>query len=195
MKKIMVIISFLLGISVFGADFSTIDTFSLDVKERSVINKKEKKKEYILKVKFPDKIYKEMKKPDINKGEQYIYNGNKKTIYIPALKQKNTKDIEEEENYIIKVMRDIKNINYSRAKNGIIEIEDGKVKVDTVSKKVLEAEYEDETKVVFEKYSEIAGYNFPVKVTIYDKGAFLSQLDFSNIKINEKIGNDIFILN
>ena len=195
MKKIIFIISFILAVSIFGADFSTIDTFSLDAKERSIINKKEKKKEYSLKVKFPDKIYKEMKKPDINRGELYIYNGNKKSIYIPALKQKNTKDVEEEENYIIKVMKDIKNINYSKAKNGIVEIEDGKFKVDAAAKKVLEAEYEDETKVVFEKYSEISGYNFPVKVVIYDKGAFLSQLDFSNIKINKKIGNEVFNLN
>lgn len=194
MKKIILILLLSVAALSFSADFADINTFSVSVKERSVINKKEKNKEYLLSVKFPDKVYKEMKKPEINKGELYVYNGNKKTIYIPALKQKSTKDIEEDENFIIKVMKDMKNINYSKAKNSIIETKESKYKVDTAAKKVLEAEYDDGTKVVFENYKIISGYNFPLKVMIYDSGVFVSQLDFSNVQINLNMNDEIFIL-
>ncbi len=194
MKKIIGMF-FLIGtITMFCADFSEINTFSLSVKERSVINKKEKKKEYILSVKFPDKVYKEMKKPDINKGELYVYNGNKKTIYIPALNQKSTKEIDEDENFVIKVMKDMKMIDYSKAKNGVINTKEAKFQVETASKKVISAEYEDGIKVVFENYTLVSGYNFPTKTTIYDTGAFVSQLEFSNIKINNIIKDEMFIL-
>lgn len=194
MKKLILIILFSFSSLNFSADFADINTFSVNVKEKSIINKKEKNKEYFLSVKFPDKIYKEMKKPEINKGELYIYNGNKKTIYIPALKQKSTKEIEEDENFIIKVMKDMRNINFSKAKNGMIETKESKYKVDSAARKVTEAEYDDGTKVVFENYKNILGYNFPLKVIIYDNGAFVSQLEFSNVQINLNVNDEIFIL-
>jgi outer membrane lipoprotein-sorting protein len=194
MKKILLMFFFISSITVVSADFSEINTFSINVKERSIINKREKKKEYMLLVKFPDKVYKEMKKPNINNGEIYVYNGNKKTIYIPALKQKNTKEIEEDENFIISVMKDIKNIDYSKSKNGIVETKDAKFKVDIKSKKVIEVEYKDGIKVVFENYKAVSEYNFPFKVTIYDSGIFASQLEFTDVKINNNIKDEIFLL-
>lgn len=194
MKKLIGIFFFISTAIIFGADFSTINTFSINVKERSVINKREKKKEYMLSVKFPDKVYKEMKKPNINSGELYIYNGNKKTIYIPALNQKSTKNIEEDENFVISVMKDMKSLDYSKSKNGLITTKNAKFKLDISGKRVIEAEYEDGVRVLFESYKTVSEYNFPSKITIYDSGVFVSQLDFENIKININIKDEMFIL-
>ena len=85
MKRI--ILFFLISISIFSLDYKGINTIDFEIYEKTNTNNKIREKEYILKIKFPEKVYKEVLKPEINRGEIYVYNEEKTLIYYPVLEQ------------------------------------------------------------------------------------------------------------
>ena len=190
-KTSFFIIMFCIAATLCAKDFSDIKSFKVNVKEKSIVNKREKKKEYELTVKFPDKVLKEMKSPEVNKGEIYVYNGDKKTVYIPLLNQKSEKTIDEDENYIIKIMKEIRAVNIENAKNGVVENENGIYKVDIEKKVVIEALCDD-NRIVFSNFENINSINFPKKVEVYEKKSLVSAVEFSDIKINENTPDTLF---
>lgn len=190
-KTIFFIMMACFAATVCAKDFSDIKSFKVNAKEKTVVNKREKKKEYLLTVKFPDKVLKEMKSPEVNRGELYAYNGNKKTIYIPLLNQKSEKSIDEDENYIIKIMKEIRAVDMGKAKNGVVENANGVYKVDMEKGVVTEALC-DENRIVFSNFENINGINFPKKVEVYEKKSLVSAVEFSDVKINENIPDTLF---
>ncbi len=192
-KSILFLIMLIFGITITAQDFTNIKNFSATVSEKTIVNKKERKKSYVLFVKFPDKIYKEMISPEINKGEIYIYNGNKKTVYIPLLDQKSEKEADSDENYIIKVIKNLREVDISKLKSGVVKNEDGIYKINTSTLLIEEAVYDDNI-VKFLNYDKISGNNFPKKVEVYENGSLVSQIEFTNIKVNDGIEDKKFKL-
>lgn len=190
-KAFLLIFMIFSATSIMAKDFSDIKSFKVNAKEKTVVNKRERKKEYTLTVKFPDKVLKEMKSPEVNRGELYSYNGSKKTIYIPLLKQKSEKEIEEDENYIIKIMKEIREVDIEKAKNNQVENENGTYKIDKAKGVITEALC-DESRIVFSNFENINGINFPKKVEVYEKKALVSVVEFSDVKVNENIADSVF---
>ncbi|WP_319202858.1 hypothetical protein [uncultured Ilyobacter sp.] len=179
MKKICLVLFFILiNISSFSAEktLSDIKSFQFDAREVTLINGKKRVKDYNIKAVLPDLIKKEIIFPEENKGEIYIYNKNKKIVYLPLFEQSYEEELDDEENYIIKVIKDIKTK----------EQKDSKFKNDFYSGKIKELEYESGLRIVFEKLENIKGYYFPVQITVYDGGSKLSEVILKKIVINPR---------
>jgi outer membrane lipoprotein-sorting protein len=95
-------------------------------------------------------------------------------VYLPLFEQSYEEELDDEENYIIKVIKDIKTK----------EQKDSKFKNDFYSGKIKELEYESGLRIVFEKLENIKGYYFPVQITVYDGGSKLSEVILKKIVIN-----------
>ena len=107
MKKLLIMM-IVINTFVFSNSLSKISSLTAKINEKTVVNKNKKEKSYSFSMKYPDKAYKEMLSPKINVGEKYVYNGKKKLVYYPLLKDKFIEDIDEEENYILQAIKEIK---------------------------------------------------------------------------------------
>jgi outer membrane lipoprotein-sorting protein len=166
----------------FAGYFENVNEFSAEVKEKSFYNKSKKEKRYLLKIEFPDKVYKEMFFPTLNAGEKYYYNGEKKLTYYPILEEIIEERIDEDENAILKTLRDIKKDNEKIVKiekNGELE-------------KII---YVDGYEVHFFQYTMIGNLNFPLEIKIYDNGYLITELTLENVKINEEFSFEELKLN
>jgi outer membrane lipoprotein-sorting protein len=185
MKKICLIMFFIfiniLSIA-SGKTLSDIKSFQFDAREVTSINGKNRVKDYNVKAILPDLIKKEIVFPEENKGEIYIYNKNKKIVYLPLFEQSYEEELDDEENYIIKVIKDIKTK----------EQKDSKFKRDFYSGKVKEIEYESGLRIVFEKLEEVRGYYFPVQITVYDGDSKISEIMLKKIIINPEFKSSEF---
>lgn len=174
MKKLSIFIfTLLLTISTFAAYFESVEKFSAEVSEETFYNKEKKLKKYKLKIEFPDKVYKEMLFPELNAGEKYLYNGNVKLTYYPILEETIEEEIDDDENAILRTLKDIKNDNEE-----IVKVEqNGKLE------KMI---YNDGYEVQFSKYKNINDLEFPQLIEIYENGYLVSRLSLSNLSINSK---------
>lgn len=179
MKKLLMLM-IIINTFVFSNSLSKINTLTAKVNEKTIINKNKKEKSYSFGMKYPDKAYKEMLSPKINAGEKYIYNGKKKLVYYPLLKDKFIEDIDENENYILQAIKEIKV---------------GKKLMVIESDEVKELDLGDGTRIVFYDYQKIDGLNFPSKVEIYEGKNLYSTLLFSEVKINKSINDEVFKIN
>lgn len=185
MKKIYILsLLFVINIITLASTktLSDIESFQFNVREMTVINGKNRTKDYSVKGVLPDLIKKVILFPEENKGEIYIYNKNKKIIYLPLFEQSYEEELDEEENYIIKVIRDIKEK----------EQKDTKFKKDFYSGKIKELKYESGLKIVFERLEDINGYYFPVQITVYDGKSKISEVMLKEIIINPKFQSEEF---
>lgn len=178
MKKILIIM-LVLGSYLFANSLSKIESMSAQVKENTIVNKNKKEKTYSFTMKYPDKVYKEMISPKINAGEKYIYNGTKKLVYYPLLKDKFIEEIDDNENYILQAIKAIKS---------------GKSKMTLEKKEIKELKLDDGVRILFYDYKKIDGLNFPHKVEIYEGKSLYSTLVFSGVKLNQKVEDKIFNL-
>ncbi len=176
MKKVLMLM-LVISAFAFSNSLSRISSLSAKVSEKTIINKNKKEKSYNFSMKYPDKAYKEMLSPKINIGEKYIYNGKKKLVYYPLLKDKFIEEIDENENYILQAIKEIK----IGKKAMIIE-----------NKEVKQIDLGDGTRVVFYNYKKTDGINFPYKVEVYEGKSLYSTLIFSDVKINKNIDDKIF---
>mgnify|MGYP003591228804 CR=1 FL=1 len=179
MKK-LVILMMMINVFVFSNSLSKINSLTAKVNEKTIVNKNKKEKSYSFIMKYPDKAYKEMLSPKINVGEKYIYNGKKKMVYYPLLKNKFIEDIDEDENYILEAIKEIKLGRKS------MKLENDEVK---------ELNLGDGTRIVFYDYKKVDGINFPSKVEVYEGKNLYSTLVFSEVKINKNVDDEIFKIN
>lgn len=189
MKKLIFIFLLLTNISSYAfKELSTLKTLKFDVKETQIsygTNKNQEKLiEYSITLEFPDKIRKELYYPKINKGEIYLYNGNKKTIYLPIFDEFRESEIDGNENQIIKVLNNLKNI------------EKDPIKKKKYQQKALDSLFLDNTQVEvkIKKYIEIDDYILPQEVEVYDNGLKLAMLKIEQIFVNLKLEKNIFEL-
>ncbi len=185
MKKIYLLTFFFIIniiVSASGKTLSEIKSFQFNAREVTSINGKNRVKDYSVKAVLPDLIKKEIIFPEENKGEIYIYNKDKKIVYLPLFDQSYEEELDDEENYIIKVIKDIKE------KEQI----DSKFKRDFYSGKVKEISYESGLRIVFEKLEDIKGYYFPVQITVYDGEFKISEIMLKEIVINPEYQDEEF---
>ncbi len=179
LKKIFLMMV-ILNVITFANSLSQINDFSAKVKETVIDNKNKKEKTYNLMIEYPWKAYKEMLLPQMNKGEKYIYNGDKKSIYYPLLKNTITEKVSSEDNYILQAIAEIKKGNKS------IVLKDKEINSIVLSGGV---------KVVFSSYKKEGKLKFPSKVEIYQDGVLYSTLTFTDVKINKGINDSYFKIN
>lgn len=179
MKKLLILMM-MINTFVFSNSLSKINNLTAKVNEKTIVNKNKKEKSYSFSMKYPDKAYKEMLSPKINVGEKYVYNGNKKLVYYPLLKNTFIEDIDEDENYILQAIKEIKL---------------GKKSMKIENDEVKELNLGDGTRIVFYDYKKIDGVNFPHKVEVYEGKSLYSTLLFSEVKINKNIDDKVFKIN
>ncbi len=178
--KLVQLIFFILISSVYAKNLDEIKTISCLVDETSYYNNRKTEKEYQIKSILPDRIYKEIVSPEINKGEIYVYSGNEKFIYYPLLEQTISQKIDEDENFIIKVIKDLK-----KPKNLTILKEGNKIR---------SLKYETGVEIIFENHYKVGEYNFPKYAKIYDDGILISELKFSDVKLDISLDEKQFRL-
>lgn len=166
MKKIVVYIFMIFSILSFSKDFWEKDEFVVNVVEKRTINKKNRKKEYIMNYK-DGKMVLTIIKPDINKGEVYTFSENEKTIYYPTLKQTIKQEIKEDEINLLRIFNLLKNIKAKKSfetnKNNYI-----------FEKEALKEISGNDYSVKFSNYKKHEEYSYPSKI----------DLNYSNIEIN-----------
>lgn len=185
MKK-LILCFFVFSLSLFAEDknnFKQVNTFKAIIIENTHLNKRSKTKKYQVLANLPDKLIKKMISPSINKGEIYLYNGSNKTIYYPLLEQTIDQKINEDENYTLKFIRDLK----SNDENTDFKV----IKSDDQIKKII---YNDGITIKFESFSKINGINFPTHVRILDENIEISELVIKDIEINIPLSKKDFSL-
>jgi len=185
MKKLILYL-FIFSLSLFAEDkneLKKINTFKAIFTENTNLNNRKKTKEYEVLASLPDKLIKKMISPSINKGEIYLYNGTHKTIYYPLLEQTIDQKIDEDENYTLKFIRDLK----SNDDNVDFKV----VKSHNQIQKII---YNDGITIKFESFSKINGINFPTHVRILDENIEISELIIKNIEINISLTEKDFSL-
>lgn len=185
MKK-FVLYFFIFSLSLFAEDkneFNKINTFKAVIVETSHLNNRTKTKEYEILADLPDKLIKKMISPSINKGEIYLYNGSDKTIYYPLLEQTIDQKINEDENYTLKFIRDLKSYE------GDVDF-----KIIKSNNQIQKIIYNDGITIEFESFSKINEINFPTHVRILDRNIEISELIIKDIKINIPISKKDFSL-
>ena len=185
MKKIIVtmLLCMLSVISVAATKtVSSIESFKFDAREITIINNKKRIKEYKVVAKLPDLIRKEITFPVENKGEVYLYKKDKKVVYLPLFEQSYEEELDNEENYIIKVMKDLKEK----------EMRDPVFKEDFYAGRVNEISYENGLRIHFDKLDRVGGYYFPTKISVYDGESLISEVVIKNAEINIPLGKEAF---
>ena len=161
---------------------SNIESFKFDAREITIVNNKKRIKEYKVAAKLPDLIRKEITFPKENQGEVYIYKKDKKIVYLPLFEQSYEEDLDNEENYIIKVIKDLKEK----------EEFDPVFKEDFYAGRVSEISYENGLRIHFDKLDRISGYYFPVKISVYDGKSLISEVVIKNVQVNLPLGKEEF---
>lgn len=152
MKKIIILM-----LSSFS--FSNIfnQSFNVNITEKA----KKYKKEYVMNYN-PKKIRIEILSPEINKGEIYTYENDKKYIYYPILDQTVEQTFSSTDSDIIKIIEDIKNINKTVEKNGKKYIvENGLVKSIASNNYKLNIYYDNQkrpNKIILKYSNEVVEY-------------------------------------
>lgn len=182
----LILYFFIFSLSLFAEDkneFTKINTFKAVIIENSHLNKRKKTKEYQVLASLPDKLIKKMISPSINQGEIYLYNGSNKTIYYPLLEQTINQEINKDENYTLKFIRDLKSLD-----------ESVDFKVVKSNDKIKEIIYNDGITIKFESFSKKNGINFPTHVRILDDNIEVSELIIKDIEINIPVSEKDFSL-
>lgn len=190
MLLVFVVLAFSISADTFMEKASKIDSIYLRVGEKTYINGKKKEKRYAIKAKIPDMMYKEVEFPALNKGEIYIYSNNKKTVHIPKLNQTIEKELDNEENYIMMVINDLKDISKVNPVNNLFQDKDKKVFFDGKSGTIDKIEYNDGTKIVFVEYKN----DFPSKMAVYSEKSLVSEIEFTEVNISVKYSSNDFVL-
>ncbi len=181
MKKI-IFLFLMFGLSLFAKEvnrFATIDTFKANITETTNLNNKMRVTKYQITAKLPDELKKTMIFPDINKGEIYLYKGASKVIYYPVLEQIIESTVDENENYILKFIRDLKYYDENNLNNEFQLI--------SINGYIEKINYNDGITIIFEKFLKINGINFPSYVKILDGKNIISTLVLEDIHINPSI--------
>lgn len=168
MKRTRILFLFLI-ISILcfaNNNIKDIQDITFLVTENLTTNAKKKKSEYILRYIKPNFIRKDVLEPELNKGEIYIYDGNKKTVYLPLFEQMTYENLESKERDILE------SIDYILKKR---ELEQGKVQLNNGV--ILE----------LKQIEKISYYFLPKEIVIYDKDIEVAKLEIKDYKINSNL--------
>lgn len=174
MKKLIIILLISFSFLTYSKELNEIKNLEIYVKESILLNNGKKDSEYKLSYISPNFIRKDIFKPDLNKGEIYIYNGDKKIVYLPLFDQTTEEKLEKNENEILET------INFILIK----EKEDEEFKKSYYSKKIKEIGLNDGTRISIDKLKNIDGYLLPTVFTIYDGDIVIARLQVEKYKIN-----------
>lgn len=187
MSKIVFFIMLLLNFSVYAIkDLSSLKTLKFDVKETQFSHNTAKTQQKLIKysidLEFPDRIRKEISYPDINKGELYIYNGTKKTIYLPIFEEYKDSEVDVDENEIIRILNSLK------------DIEKDKTKRKKYLDKTLDGLFfkNSNINVKFSKYTEVDDYVLPSEIEIFQDNIKLAKIEIYNIMTNPTLKKEMF---
>ncbi|MDR3259832.1 MAG: hypothetical protein LBT51_09530 [Fusobacteriaceae bacterium] len=161
---------------------SHVNTLEITINEIFLINKTVKETNYIIKFKIPNTIKKEMLKPELNKGELYIYNNGKRMTYLPLFNQKKIDDISINENRII----DIFNYIFEMEKN------DKNFQKEYYEKNLKGVKLGDNTVIEFHDYQLYDEYLFPKNFIVIENGKKIGEFQIENLKINKKFDDTEF---
>lgn len=177
MKKIVAILLILLSSFIYAAkDLSTLRTLKFEAEEKQLTNGKEKILKYLVQIEFPDRIRKEIIFPDLNKGELYIYQGNKKLVYLPIFDEYKESETDGDENRIIQAMNKLRGL----------ETNSPSFKKD-YHKKQLKSFYIDENKTIsvhIKEYLEQESYILPKSIEVKENDINLGTVILKNIEFN-----------
>lgn len=170
MEKIKYFLLFLIiSLITFGKSIDSIKDITFEVEEKLYMNNDTKKSEYVIKYIKPDFIRKEVLKPELNKGEIYIYSEGKKIVYLPLFDQISEESIVNREdntleslNYIMKE-KELKDREMT-LKNGIT--------------------------LKLEKLKKVSGYTLPESLTIYDGKIKVASLKIKNYRIDSNLNRE-----
>lgn len=187
MKRFVAMVFILLANFIYAAkDLSTLKTLKFEAEEKQVINGKEKTLKYLVQIEFPDKIRKEIIFPDLNKGELYIYQGNKKLLYLPIFDEYKESEIDGDENRIIQAI------------NRLIDLEKNSpaFKKDYHQKKLKDFYIDDSgtVSVYIKEYLEKEDYILPKNIEIREGDINLGIVILKNVEINPKLNTEEFKL-
>lgn len=174
MKRLLLLFIVIIN---YSFAFENIQSLEAIVKEKTSINGEKKEKLYSLKIEMPDKVLKEMILPKLNKGEKFLYTGEKKTVFYPLLEQIIEEEITDDENYILKAIKKIK---------------EGKNNIKNSSGLVSSVKLDEQLTVKFYKYIENDGVNFPKIVKVFDGENLVSEIYFEKYIINKKFDKKEF---
>lgn len=167
MEKIKYFLLFLIiSLITFGKSIDSIKDITFEVEEKLYMNNDTKKSEYVIKYIKPDFIRKEVLKPELNKGEIYIYSEGKKIVYLPLFDQISEGNIVDEEDSILETLNYI--IKEQELKEGALTLKNG-------------------ITLKLEKLRKNSGYTLPENITVYDGDIKVANLKIKNYKINSNL--------
>lgn len=156
-----------------------INTLKITIDEVAHINKNKETK-YLLTIKKPNTVKKEITFPELNKGEIYIYTGEKKIIYLPFFNQVTEEKITSDENEIVEAI------------NFLLDMKDKNMREKYQNKKLKEIILNNGNRIKIENIKEIDGYLLPFKFVIYDNDVKIATLNIKDYKINSSITDEEF---
>lgn len=180
MKKILLLISFLFSTFILAKDITVVKNFHFQIEEKNLTNKSLLSYDVILEL--PNKFKKTIISPELNKGEQYLYINNKKTIYLPLFNQIKTVDIDEDENLYIKAINNIIN----RYKN------DKVFKIKYSNKENFKIKLREDVDVLLSEYTLFKDVLLPSKLVFYNKDIKVLEMKIEYIDINSNINDTVF---
>ncbi len=137
------------------------------------------KKKYLINIEYPDKVMKEVLEPELNKGEKILYNGNKKWMYYPLFGEAFEEELDGEENYLLKTMKNIR--------EGVGERVEVKGKIESLK-------LDEQITLTFKNYKKIGEEYFPLEILVKDKGILISVIKFEKVSINHNLEEKVFEL-
>lgn len=187
MKKFMTALFILLSSFIFAAkNLSTLKTLKFEAEEKQLTNGKEKILKYSVKIKFPDKIRKEIIFPDLNKGEVYVYQGNKKIVYLPIFDEYKESQTDGDENRIIQAI------------NKLIDLETNSqsFKKDYHQKRLKSFFIDDNETILvnIKEYLEQEDYILPKSIDVKENDLNLGTVILKNVEFNSDFDEEEFKL-
>lgn len=178
MKKLLITM-IICSVGLLGNVFENIDTFTSNVKEETLINGQWREKVYSINIEYPNKVIKEVLEPELNKGEKVLYIDEKKWIYYPLFEEAFEEELDGEENYLLKTMKNIREGVGER-----VEVE-GKIKTLKLDENIT---------LTFKNYEKIGEEEFPLEIEVKDNGILISLIKFDKVSINHSINEKVFEL-
>ena len=170
MEKIKYFLLFLIiSLITFGKSIDSIKDITFEVEEKLYMNNDTKKSEYVIKYIKPDFIRKEVLKPELNKGEIYIYSEGKKIVYLPLFDQIS------EESIVNREDNTLESLNYIMKEK---ELKDGEM---TLKNGIT---------LKLEKLKKVSGYTLPESWTIYDGKIKVASLKIKNYRIDSNLNRE-----
>lgn len=163
MTKKVILLFLLVSVFSFSKDFWQKRSFTVNVTEDATINGQKRSKSYVMAYNSGT-MKLTITAPSTNKGEVYTFNGSKKTIYYPRLKQTVTQKVEKSEATILSVFNKLRGITSKKTqtRNG---------DTFTFTNNWLTAINSKGNTVNFSDYRSSNGYSYPTKISVKSGGS------------------------